>query len=165
MWCDDFDMDLPKVVPEARQALGKIGDLEIATYGGVTGGKLNHPSVWNHERGMIAFFGRPGRIGKPAAYYTDKQPVPCTLWEALRDAWCHTYVILFEGVPIWDGEQAWRLFERLMWHTRGWKKLPDATALDLKVDVLDLVVETGAKVEQLVTPRAVLAGTSRDGDK
>lgn len=148
MWCDDFDMDLPKVVPMARDALGAIGDLELHTYGHVTNGKLNHPSVWNSNVGSVAFFGRPGRVGKPASYYTNSPLVPCTLWEALRDAWCHDIVILFEGTPVWG--DTWRQFEKLMWHTRGWRKLPEESADALRVEILDRIVACGEDVQKVI---------------
>lgn len=150
MWCDDFDMDLPKVVPAARKALGEIGDLELHTYGHVTGGKLNHPSVWNHSLGMVAFFGRPGRVGKPASYYTNDPLVPCTLWEALRDAWCHNFVLLFENDPVWHGEQAWPIFERLMYHTRGWSKVTEREAEELRMQALDMIVQTDMLVRRRI---------------
>lgn len=160
MWCDDFDMDLPKVVPDARRALGdRLANLELTTYGNITNGTLNHPAVWNHSLGMIAFFGRPGRIGKPAPYYVGGHHlVHCTLWEALRDAWCHDVVILFEGVPVWDGPGAWRHFEKLMYHVRGWKTLPESEAMRHRVAVLDMIVRCGEAVDKLVAASTAEAG-------
>ena len=35
-WSDDFDMDLPKIIPEARERLGKYADLELVTHGHTT---------------------------------------------------------------------------------------------------------------------------------
>ena len=125
-WCDDFDMDLPKVIPDAKELLGEVADLELRTHGNKTDGRLNHPCVWNHSIGMVAFFGRSSPM-KPEAYYTDRQVVLCTLWEAIRDAWCHDYVIIFEGRrPIWDGSKTRAQFEPLMYHIRKWRELPDA---------------------------------------
>jgi hypothetical protein len=125
-WSDDFDMDLPKVIPDAKEMLGEHADLQLLTHGGKTYGRLNHPVVWNSETGTVAFFGRRSPM-KPPAYYTDREIIGCTLWEAIRDAWAHTVVIVFEGrTPIWDGSKTWKQFEPIMYHIRGWEPLTDA---------------------------------------
>jgi hypothetical protein len=125
-WSDDFDMDLPKVIPDAKELLGECADLQLQTHGGKTFGRLNHPTVWNGDSGMVAFFGRTSPM-KPPAYYTDREIIRCTLWEAIRDAWAHTVVIVFEGrTPIWDGSKTWAQFEPIMEHIRGYRVLPDA---------------------------------------
>lgn len=124
-WSDDFDMDLPKVIPEAKQLLGAHADMELVTHGSTTHGRLNHPTAWNHELGMVAFFGR-GSPHKPAHYWTSDPLVKCTLWEAIRDSWSHNVVIVFEArTPIWDGSKTWDEFEPLMSHTRKWTCLPE----------------------------------------
>lgn len=141
MWCDGFDMDLPKIVPEAKAALGELAVLDLLTYGHTTHGRLNHPSVWNHSLGMVAFFWRPTRpTCKPAGYYTGNDaPVPCTLWEAIRDAWVHDFVLIFEHDPVWDGDTR-EHFDPLMWHIRGWgDPLPEAKAAEHRACVLDKV--------------------------
>jgi hypothetical protein len=125
-WSDDFDMDLPKILPEARSLLGAYADLELVTHGHETHGRLNHPTVWNHGLGMVAFFGRHTPM-KPASFWTDSPLVRCTLWEAIRDAWVHDIVILFEGqTPIWDGSKTREQFNRLMYHLRGWRRIEEA---------------------------------------
>lgn len=121
MWCDSFDADLPKVVPAAREALGPIGDLELATHASVTNGMMSHPSVWNTARGCAAIFWRPGHYAKPSHYWTDAPVVDLTLWEALRDAWVHTYVVHVENVPVFDAYSLSKQFEALMWDVRGWQ--------------------------------------------
>jgi hypothetical protein len=121
-WSDDFDLDLPKVIPDARACLGYLAELELVTHGHETHGRLNHPSVWNHELGSVSFFGR-GNPHKPDGYWTRDPIVRCTLWEAVRDAWCHDNVILVESVPVLYGQ--WIHFEPLMWHTRKWRALPE----------------------------------------
>jgi len=120
MWCDDFDMDLPKVIPEARELLGDLADVRLLTHGHLTHGTLNHPTVWNHHDGTIAFFGLRG-MSKPSTYWTDAPVVTCTTWEAFRDAWPHHYTMLVDGVAIWNTDRLWRHFEAIMWDVRGWR--------------------------------------------
>lgn len=123
-WSDDFDVDLPKVIPGAREALGDLADLELVTHGGTTHGRLNHPSVWNHNLGSISFFGTNTPC-KPNGFWTNAGTVRCALWEAIRDAWCHHNVIFLNGkLPIWVDQ--WKHFEPVMWHIRGWRTLPDS---------------------------------------
>ncbi len=123
---DDFDMDLPTIIPEARSLLGAYADLELVTHGHETHGRLNHPTVWNHEFGSVAFFGR-GDPHKPTSFWTDSPLVRCTLWEAIRDAWAHDVVILFErSNPIWDGSKTREQFDPLMYHIRGLRTLDEA---------------------------------------
>jgi hypothetical protein len=151
MWCDDFDTDLPKVVPDARRALGEIGDLELLTYGHTTHGRLNHPTVWNHELGMISFFWRPGHAFKPAHYYVGNDaPISCTLWEAIRDAWVHDNVIVFEGRPVFDGGASYPHFQALMYDVRGWTKLDERARLNHQVSVLDLIVRCDEAVRSVL---------------
>jgi len=125
-WSDDFDMDLPKIIPDAKQLLGEHADLQLYTHGSKTFGRLNHPVVWNTEIGLVAYFGRSSPM-KPAMSYTDREIVRCTLWEAVRDAWAHTIIVVFEGSnPIWDGSKTYKQFEPIMYHIRGWRPLSDA---------------------------------------
>lgn len=121
-WSDDFDMDLPKVIPDARDRLGKFAELELVTHGHETYGRLNHPSVWNHPLGSVSFFGR-GSPHKPPEYWTNHPLVKCTLWEAVRDAWVHSNVILFESFPIWSDQR--KHFDPLMGCIRGWSLLTE----------------------------------------
>lgn len=131
-WSDDFDMDLPKIIPDAKELLGEHADLQLLTHGGKTHGRLNHPVVWNGEVGSVAFFGRRSPM-KPPSYYTNREIVTCTLWEAIRDAWAHTYVLIFEGHRvIWDGSKTYAQFEPIMSHIRRWHELSDPELLKLK---------------------------------
>jgi hypothetical protein len=138
-WADDFDMDLPKIIPEARDRLGDLADLQLVTHGHTTYGRLNHPTVWNHDLGCVAWFGRRSPH-KPASYVTDSPLVQCTLWEAIRDVWSHDYVIVFEHNPIWNGDM-WQHFEPLMGHTRGYHVLPEAEVKEHKLCVLDKIAQ------------------------
>lgn len=134
-WSDDFDMDLPKVIPGAKSLLGGYADMSLVTHGHQTHGRLNHPTVWNHELGMVAFFGR-GTPMKPASFYTDSPFVRCTLWEAIRDAWVHDVVIIFERLtPIWDGLRTRENFDPLMGHLRGHAKLRETEVEEHKTAV------------------------------
>lgn len=118
-WSDDFDMDLPKVVPGARAIVGDIADVTLWTTGGLCKGRLNHPDVWNSDQGLVAFFGFHG-AARPAIYHSRRDPVACTVWEAFRDAWPHNYVMLVEQQPVWDTASLWPQFQTIMWHQRRW---------------------------------------------
>lgn len=137
MWCEHFDMDLPRVIPDARRALGGIGDMQLFTHGHKTNGKINHPSVWNGQFGTHAHFFN-GHHTKPAGYYTSDPLVECTLWEALRDAWCHDFAIILNGQCIWHGG-TWKHFEPLMFHVRNWRALPDLEVRRHKAAVLRMI--------------------------
>jgi hypothetical protein len=170
MWCDTFDADLLAVVPAATEALGDAAGLELLTHGHATDGKLNHPSVWNGDGGMLAFFwtpgcehlGRPGRLG----YWTDEPVIGCTFTEAVRDAWSHTYVIVINNVPCWN--PPWRPFERLMYDVRGWTVLPDSAREEIRESVcrsLRAAAERAHRASLLVPdgPASLRAGTGRAG--
>jgi len=140
-WSDDFDMDLPKVIPEAKERLGEIAGLEIVTHGHMTHGRLNHPTCWNHSLGLVSFFGR-GHPHKDESYWTSDPLVPCTLWEAVRDAWSHNNVIVFEHNPVFHGDHMWQYFEPLMYHLRGWdSKLTEKQVKEMKLCVLDEIAQ------------------------
>lgn len=133
-WADDFDMDLPKVLPDLDDILGDTASMPLWTYGGTSHGRLNHPSVWGNPEGhMDAFFGlSPDTVGKPDSYYTDDELVECTWREAVRDAWSHNYVIVVADRDVWD---AWRWrswFTDLMYDLRGVRPLPDGQADQIK---------------------------------
>lgn len=141
-WSDDFDMDLPKIIPEARERLGKYADLELVTHGHTTHGRLNHPSVWNHSLGSVAWFGRRTPM-KPAEYVTFDPIVRCTLWEAIRDVWSHDFVLLFEHDPIWNHPEMYNEhFYPLMSHIRKWTELPEKDVREHKLCVLDAIAQT-----------------------
>lgn len=120
-WSDGFDMDLPKVLPEARGILGELGDVLLRTTGGVTHGRLNHPSVWNgHDGRMLAFFGFRSPA-QPLGFVTSSPEVTCTAWEAFRDAWPHAYRLNVENRPVWDTDALRPAFETILWDVRGWQ--------------------------------------------
>lgn len=120
MWCDDFDMDLPKVIPGAREIFGELGDVVLWTHSKTTHGTINHPSAWNGpDGGAISFFGF-NTPSKPAHYWTDAPAVQCTVWEAFRDLWSHSLVMILEGQAVWDAYALSHNFDTIMASVRGW---------------------------------------------
>jgi hypothetical protein len=149
-WSDGFDMDLPRIVP-LDDALGTAADIPLWTHGGESYGRLNHPSVWNDNAGLVAYFGTtPGTTGKPESCYTPWPVVECTWREVARDAWVHTYLVLVDGEPIWDTTRFLNAFDALMYHVRGYRKLPDCEGDRLRSDVFaSLVVATAQLTEHI----------------
>jgi hypothetical protein len=122
MWCDDFDMDLPKIIPSARALFEDIADVTVMTHGHETHGALNHPTVWNHRLGMVSFFGFKDPQ-KPVHFSTNDPIVTCTVWEAIRDLWCHSCTMILEGQPVLNSFEMQADFHRLMADRRGWTPL------------------------------------------
>jgi len=119
MWCDNFDMDLPTVIPGALGALSDLADVELFTHGASASiGALNHPTVWNGDKTMLAFFGFRNP-SKPEFYYAGDPIVRCTVWEAFRDAWPNSYCMIVEGEPVWDTFALRGDFQHLLYHVRG----------------------------------------------
>ncbi len=138
-WSDDFDMDLPKIIPEARERLGQYASLELLTYGNASYGRLNCPDCWNHTLGSVAWFGRKTPF-KPDSYVTSSPLVRCTLWEVLRDVWAHDFVLVFEGNPIWKHPEMWEEhFYPLMEHVRNERVLDEKEVREHKLCVLDAI--------------------------
>lgn len=129
MWCDDFDMDFPKIFSDAPAALGELADIELWTNGHATDGVLNHPSAWNTDFGLAAFFGFNGN-GRGEFFYTSAPLVKCTAWEMFRDAWPHHVAIVVEREMIWDTGALSREFDVIAWAVRQWRVVP-ASELDL----------------------------------
>jgi len=121
MWCDNFDMDLYKVIPEAKRLVSPVQGVRLFTHGHLTDGKLNHPSVWSGYHGIMAFFGFDDPA-KPAGYWTDDPVIECTFEEVVRDAWCHSYQVIVELRHIWSAYSLSEQFEDIMWHIRGWDR-------------------------------------------
>ena len=148
MWCDDFDMDLPKVVPDAMPILARVPDSVILrTHGHEYEGKLNHPTCWNTYGGLAAYFTlTPGPVGPvegwrghgiaPEPCVTNNPIDACTFTEAIRECWCHDFMFVCDGTVIWDAQPAFRkLFEPLMYHVRGWRRLDEDRAARLRRQV------------------------------
>jgi hypothetical protein len=151
-WSDDFDMDLPKIIPDAKQLLGQHRALQLLTTGSVRDGMLMHPTVWNHHLGTIAMFStRRGWWAKPGSYYTTDPKVVCSLWEAVRDAWSHGYVMLIDGVPVLNTQRMYnRRFYPLMSSLRGWSELPPRAVERHKMFVRAAIRCCGKKVARIL---------------
>lgn len=123
-WSDDFDMDLPKVFPQARDLFAGIDAVELWTTGTPDRqrGNLNHPDVWNSDHTMLSFFSFGRGPCRPAFYSGHDSEVSCTLWGALRDAWPHGYLLQIMQQPVWDTFQLRPQFDTLMYDLRGWGK-------------------------------------------
>lgn len=151
MWCDDFDMDLYKAIPEAKRILEPVKDIPLFTHGSLTDGKLNHPSVWNGYHGTIAFFGfeNPAKL---EGYWTDWPVIQCTFEEAVRDAWPHDYLIIVEREPVWDAFSLRHQFDDIMWHIRGLDKESLRDIRPAKQKVLTSLASACQKVARLYFP-------------
>ncbi len=152
-WSDDFDMDLPKVLPRLDEALADLADTSLWTHGGESHGRLNHPSVWGARNGLgsEAFFGTTAEAtGKPDWYYTSQPVIECTWREAVRDAWPHTYTVLVDSTPVWSAGRWLRHFNWLMFDLRGWSRLPDGAADRLRGEVLASLHRATADLRQVL---------------
>jgi hypothetical protein len=130
-WSDDFDMDLLKLWPDLPAQLGATGDLKLWTVGHETHGRLNHPAVWN-SHGAFVWLKQPNLQRDQHGWFNvhgcvDNAPeIECTWLELLRDQWSHHYNFIllpqmrrFEAPDRRNG-----LFDRIMYHSRGWKADP-----------------------------------------
>jgi hypothetical protein len=132
MWCDDFDMDLPKIMPGAMDMIARVAPIPLYTTGNKgKDGRLDHPSCWNTDFGFEAFFRFCPEHPMPAGFCDGGRPVvECTFSEAIRDAWIHDYAIgllwpralrgKMQHQVIWDGMRYMPYFQVIMGHIRGW---------------------------------------------
>ena len=151
-WSDNFDMDLLKIFPEAPTALGPIAERTIYTVGGITHGRLNHPSVWNTDLGLAAFFGVTAGGFLPAGFVTGRpdKVVECTVLEAIRDCWVHTYAIVLKGRVAFDTNGMRQVFDRVMYHRRGWLQASEDQATAAVDEVVDAVVTAGERFAEIL---------------
>jgi hypothetical protein len=133
LWCDDFDTDLPKVVPDWLDFLGYAADVELQTYCSPTNGKINCPVAWWTDNGLTAFFATPGTPPTPPGYLTHHPRVDCTFAEVVRDEWIHGCVVVVNQRLVWKPPNT--LMERLMFDLRGWTVLDDIERTDIKRNV------------------------------
>lgn len=121
LWCDTFDADLLKVVPDAAHALGAAGDVELITHCRPgPDGRINHPVGWWTDHGLTSFFSTPDRPPAPAGYWTLERLVPCTFLDVVRDEWIHGAAVVVHGQLVWRPPQD--AFARLMSDVRGWAR-------------------------------------------
>lgn len=135
LWCEDFDADLPKVVPGALECLGDAAWIELLTYSHATNGRINCPAAWWTDHGLTAFFATPEwGAPAPAGYWPGQSElVVCTFWEAIRDEWIHDAAIAVNGRLIWKSPA--QLMTRLMFDLRGWTQLDEATRVETQEHV------------------------------
>jgi hypothetical protein len=134
-WSDNFDMDLLKVFPDAVELCDHMEDLKLWTYSHTTLGRINCPSSWNTDLGLMAFFWtkipahhREGNWSRFGFFYTTDAPlVECTWLEVIRDEWSHQSVVNVNGLIVWRPGDLWPHFERIMWFVRDVTKTRDAT--------------------------------------
>jgi hypothetical protein len=152
-WSDDFDMDLPKVIPEACEICAPIAGLTLWTTGHTTHGALNHPTVWNADGGgYVAFFGTRG-VRRADIFWTNDRIVKCTAWEMFRDAWPHAYRIVVDDVVIWDAGALYPLFETIMYDLRAWRRQPDA-AEQARREVAESLRKAVGRLEEIAKGRS-----------
>ena len=122
-WSDDFDMDLPKMVPDVREILREPGRL-LWTVGHRTFGRLNHPTVWA-SYGAFLWFEKPNLERDENGWFrviscvSDEEEVECTWLEFLRDAWCHSYETLILPRHVKLPAMPWPTFHELTYAARG----------------------------------------------
>jgi hypothetical protein len=152
MWCDAFDLDLAKIIPAAIVITDRIPpSVVLRTFGHVTDGALNHPSVWHSAHGMTAFFtlgaGRPA----PLHYVSFEAVVACTFTEAIRDCWGHDYRIVVDGAEVWDGVEVFRRWvQPLMHHHRGWIPLHPIAVRRLEQQVCASLATATRRIHMVV---------------
>lgn len=130
-WSDDFDMDLLKLWPDLPQQLGETGAMKLWTVvGHGTHGRLNHPTVWN-SHGAFVWTVKPDLPRDSRGWFnihgcvSDGPEIECTWLELLRDQWPHSYnFILLPQMRIFEAPDR-RLFDRIMYHIRGWDADPN----------------------------------------
>ncbi|HSX23180.1 MAG TPA: hypothetical protein VLE97_10455 [Gaiellaceae bacterium] len=150
LWCDDFDADLPKVVPGALEALGVMADVEMRTYCYPTNGRINCPAAWHTNLGLTAYFSTPD-FGQPQpfGYVTAKQDlVPCTFWEVVRDEWIHDAVVVVNRQWVWSPPV--KLMMDLMYDLRGWTALDDLSRAAIRRHVLDSLAAAADRLRAVV---------------
>ncbi len=159
MWCDRFDGDLYALVPQAREVLAPLAEVKLWTHGHETDGKLNHPSVWNHDRGFVAFFGLAAQPPQPGFYYTGEPLVACTLEEAVRHLWAHGPVLLklcrddwprsARYTDLWDSGKVQGAFWKLLFLARGSTLARHGNADQERGHVLDNLIALVRRVREL----------------
>lgn len=160
-WSDDFDMDLPKIFPNARTLLGDLAGVEMWTTGRPCPrtGRLNHPAVWNGDHSMLAYFGFKSPRRPPGMVAPGSGDIKCTAWEAFRDAWPHGFLMILEGAPVWDTFELQAEFDTIMWSIRGWGNVHPARVAHARRNVLRSYMAAVRRLGRIVQryPDAVAA--------
>jgi hypothetical protein len=155
-WSDDFDMDLLKVLPDLERRLGDAVDIPLWTYGNTTYGRLNCPAVWNGYDGFEAYFGTDDSgTWKPEGNWSSwDTPVVCTWLEVLRDVWVHHCIVHVDGRPVWNSQRHQAVFDRLMYHLRGWPHGRPVDVDKVKGELLASILAATADLRTVVTAKA-----------
>lgn len=136
-WADDFDMDLLAIVPRLldEPIVQEAARRMVWCYGSTDcEGRLAHPSVWN-DTGALFFSRKPthprGRSGAVCidGHVTFDPLCEASLFEAVRDQWCHGYRSYMDLYPWVDPEDYDSVFYPLMAHRRGWTLTAECDAL------------------------------------
>jgi len=127
-WSDGLDIDLYRLVPEARDAIGEDANVTLYTWSGPkTHGRLNHPTVWGEVWPACVVGTSPESITMPRGYVTgpSESVTECTFEELCRDAWLHHYSAVLDADfrLILCPERQW--FNALMYSARGFFSVPD----------------------------------------
>lgn len=166
MWCERFDGDLYRLVPEARAIVAPVAGFPLVTNGRLTDGALNHPSVWNHELGMIAWFAEtdqapgwtgPGKVA-PEVFWTHEPLVACTFEQAVRDCWVHHYAIVLVGTGsmnhaptvIWNTSRMGWVLTDLLFHARGIRMMEPAAMEERRTIVTTSLAAAVARMKGAV---------------
>lgn len=120
MWCDDYGLDLLKLVPGASAALAPVVAVELVTHGRVTGGALDGAAFWTVDGRRTAFFGLSGP-SKPSHLDTSLPVVRCSAVQAIRDAWGNFYDLWVDGSLVFAPAEMGTEFQVLFERARGWK--------------------------------------------
>lgn len=149
LWCDDFDADLPKLIPDAIDALDGVADVALWTRSKPTNGRINCPSCWHSDIGLCAYFTtREGENPQPPGFFSRDPIVRCTFWEAVRDEWCHDATIVVNRVVIWTPPS--ELMMQLMFDVRGWSPLKPSEANAIANQVLDGLSAAAERLREVI---------------
>lgn len=137
MWYDNFDGDLFKLYPIAKNLIGNLGAVPLFTHGSHwrEENTLGHPAVWNGYNGMQAFFGFK-TPAKPPSFWTYNPIIACTFEQAVRDAWCHDYILFVEREKIWNAFELQTVMMDLVFDARSTRKL-SATEKEERLMLVD----------------------------
>lgn len=118
MWCDEHEVDLLRLLPEAQEIIGDLANIELFTHGGMTDGTIDHAMTWNTGAGATAYYGffHPAN---PESCRATKGVVSCSFLEAVRDAWCCQYALCVEGTVVWNAQTRIQDYSILFLYGRG----------------------------------------------
>jgi hypothetical protein len=165
-WSDNFDMDLLRLFPKLPEALGPVAGGRLWTYGGVTGGRLNHPAVWNANVGLVSlFWTRKPEHARDAGGFVDIEGrltnaslVECTFLEMIRDAWPHQNALILERHILWKTPRDH--FDEILYDLRGWRKSDRVQRL--KDEIFDELLRVGRRFDALADRCRVCGCTEFD---